>query len=81
MRKLKNATLLQNDGALRSGLQPNALASLVHFAHNKVIGMQVHCFRGKIGGCHHFVVGGVLEFSHPCLDSVLFIGPSLTFLP
>ena len=25
----------------------------------------------------HSVVGGVLELSHPCLISVLFIGPSL----
>ena len=32
MSKLKDTTLLQNDG----GLQRNALASLVHFAHNKV---------------------------------------------
>ena len=33
---LKNSTLLQNDGALLSVLQCNALASLVHFAHNRV---------------------------------------------
>ena len=31
MRKLKHTTLLQNDGALLSGLQRNALASVVHF--------------------------------------------------
>ena len=31
MRKLKNATLLRNDGSLLFGLQRNALASLVHF--------------------------------------------------
>ena len=31
MKKLKNTTLLRNDGTLRSGLQHNALASLVHF--------------------------------------------------
>ena len=36
MRKLKNTTLLRNNGALLSGLQRNALASLVHFAHNNV---------------------------------------------
>ena len=35
MRKLKN-TALQNDGGLLLGLQHNALASLVHFAHDKV---------------------------------------------
>ena len=34
MRKLKNTTLLQNDDALLFGLQCNALASLVHFAHH-----------------------------------------------
>ena len=34
--ELKNTTLLRNDGGLLSGLQRNALASLVHFAHNKV---------------------------------------------
>ena len=31
---LRNTTLLQNDGALLSGPQRNALASLVHFANN-----------------------------------------------
>ena len=36
MKKLNNTTLLRNDGGLRSGIQRNALASLVHFAHNKV---------------------------------------------
>ena len=36
MRKLKNTTLLQNDGVLLSGLQLNALEALVHFALNKV---------------------------------------------
>ena len=36
MRKLNNTTLVPNDGGLLSGLQFNALTSLVHFAHNKV---------------------------------------------
>ena len=31
MRKLKNTTLLQNNGGLPSGLQCNALPYLVHF--------------------------------------------------
>ena len=35
-RKLKNNTLLQNDGILLFGLQPDALGSLFQFAHNKV---------------------------------------------
>ena len=33
---------------------------------------------GQRGGRHHSVVGSVLEFSHPCLVSVLFTGPALT---
>ena len=36
LRKLKDTTLLQNDGILLSGTEHNALASLVHFAHDKV---------------------------------------------
>ena len=36
MRKLKNTTIVRNDGALLSGLQCNALASLVHFVVYKV---------------------------------------------
>ena len=36
----------------------------------------MHCIGGQRGGCHHSAVGGVLEFSHPCLVSALFIGPS-----
>ena len=32
MRKLKNTTILRNDGALLSGLQCNTLASLVHLS-------------------------------------------------
>ena len=35
------------------------------------------CFGGLREGHHHSVVGGVLEFSHPYLVSVLFIGPPL----
>ena len=38
--KLKNTTLLWNDGTLLSGLQCNVLASLVHFVLCKVIGGQ-----------------------------------------
>ena len=36
MKKLKNTTLLRNDGGFLSGLQRNALASLVHFVVCKV---------------------------------------------
>ena len=36
MQKLKNTTLLQNDDGLLSGLQCNALASLLHFVVCKV---------------------------------------------
>ena len=36
MEKLKNTILLRNDDALLSGLHCNTLASLVHFAHDKV---------------------------------------------
>ena len=43
------------------------------------LGMQVHCVGGQRGGRHHSVVGSVIEFSHPCLVSVLFTGPSLTW--
>ena len=35
MEKLKNTSLVRNDGALLSGLQRKALASLVHFVHAK----------------------------------------------
>ena len=38
----------------------------------------MHCVGGQRGGRHHSVVGSVLEFSPPCLVSVLFTGPSLT---
>ena len=37
----------------------------------------MHCGEGQRGGRHNSVVGGVPEFSHPCLVSVCFIGPSL----
>ena len=37
----------------------------------------MHCNGGVRGGHHHSAVGGFLEFSHPCLVSVLVIGPSL----
>ena len=56
MEKLKNTTLLLNDGGLHSGFQRNALASLVHFVVYKVhfnkLRMQVHC----IVGHHRFIV-------------------------
>ena len=63
MRILKNITLLRNDGGLLSGLHRNAFASLVHFADY------------KREGFHHSVVVYVvfLDFSHPCLVSVLFL--------
>ena len=38
MRKLENTTMPWNDGSLLSGLQRNALASLVHFEYSKVKG-------------------------------------------
>ena len=65
IRKLKNTTytVLQNDGGLLTGLQRNALTSLVHFARNKVLGMQVHCIGGQRGGRHCSVVGSALVSS------------------
>ena len=37
----------------------------------------MHCIGGERGGHHHSVIGSVLEFTRPCLVSVLFTGPSL----
>ena len=37
----------------------------------------MHQVGGQRRGRHHSVVGGVLEFFHPYLVSVLFPGPSL----
>ena len=59
MRKLENTTLLGNDDALLSGLQPNALymyipSSLCCVQSER--GMQVHCVGGQRGGRHHSVV-------------------------
>ena len=75
MRKLKNTTLLRNDG----GLQRNALASLVHFVVCKVNqGCKCIVLEAREEGAIIPQQGSVLEFSHPCLVSVLFTGPSLT---
>ena len=59
IRKLYSATPRRNDGGLLSGLQCNALASLVHFVVwvTKWTGMQVHCIGCQRGGCHCSVVG------------------------
>ena len=50
-----------------------------HCCVQNELGMQVHCTGGQRGGCHHFVVGLCSWVSHPCLDSVLFTGPALTW--
>ena len=60
LESLKNPTPLRNDAGPLSGLQRNALASLVHFvAHTQQseLGMQVHCVGGQKGGRHRSEVG------------------------
>ena len=72
--KARMTTLLWNDGSL----QRNAFASIVHFAHDKV---NQGCKCIALGAREEAAIilqqGSVLEFSHPCLVSVLFIGPFL----
>ena len=55
MRKLKNTTLLRNNGTLLFDLQYNALVSLVHLHIALEAGEEVamHCIGGHIGGRHH----------------------------
>ena len=81
MRKLNNTNLLQKDGGLLSSLQCNALASLIHFAHNaqSELGMQVHCIGDQRGGPPSFCSMVVfLSFSSlPCFCP--FTGPALTW--
>ena len=50
-------TPLRNDAGPLSGLQSNALASLVRFGMSCELGMQVHCVGGQRGGQHCSVVG------------------------
>ena len=77
MKKLKNTTL-RNDGSLLSGLQCNALASLVHFAKNKV-NQRSKCIALETREEAAIIPWSTaLEFSRPCLVSVLFPGPALT---
>ena len=67
-----------NDSSLLSGLQCNALASLVQFAQKQSeVRMQVHGVGGHKGGRHCSIVGIILEYSHLNLVPVLFTGPSL----
>ena len=60
VRKPQEPYPLRNDAGPLSGLQRNALASLVHFVthtQQSELGMQVHCVGGQRGGRHHSVVG------------------------
>ena len=50
---------------------------LVIISGKFLLGMVWLLLGSQKGGRHHSVVGGVLEFSHRCLVSVHFIGPSL----
>ena len=83
MKKLKITTLLGDNGNLLSGLQHKALASIVHcilwVTTVSELGMQAdYCIGVQKGGQHCFVAGySVFDFSHPCLVSVPFTGPSL----
>ena len=78
MRKLRNTTLLRNDGGLFSDLQCNALAYLVHFTRNKVNqGSKCIAFEAIKEAAIIPNQSDVLEISHPCLVSVNFVGPSI----
>ena len=78
----KNITVLRNDGSLLSGLQHYALASQVHFAHNKAnqgckcIALQAT--PRKEEAAIILQQGTFLVFCHPCLVSIRFTRPSQT---
>ena len=80
MKKLKKHHLLRIDSGILSGLQPGMRKCKKTTLHLLPIFADVgqsYCVlsslvRGQRGGRYQSVVGGVFEFSHPCLVSVLF---------
>ena len=73
-RKLKNTTYygtMASSSLASNEMHLHLYSSLCK--QQSELGMQVHCVGGQTGGRHH-TVGVVLEFSHTCLVSVLFIG-------
>ena len=81
-RKLRNTTLRQNDEGLLCGLKHNALASLVHFAQNKVNYRDASALswrpeRRRPPLLHSSVV--LMSYLIPALFLSFFIGPSLTW--
>ena len=77
---LKNPTLLRNDAGPLSGLQRNALASLVHFVTHttkRTRDASAWRWRPERGPTSFRSRVGLLRLSHPGLVSVLFSAPSL----